>query len=209
MRPSWLVAVPLLLACAPSPARVASSPPASPDNDAGLVTQVPPQDAGTSGAGPFRLTVFLAGYGSGEVQSDPPGIDCPRVCDAPFSAGTKVTLKVTAAPGSVAAIVSGACGADPGGCLIPLDRDQWATVRFDAPPPASGHYSIREIPQPAKDSLGQPAAINSRGDVVGNFLDNSGSGSERGAFIYEAGDGGLASDRGRRQAPQSKRGRHQ
>jgi|GEM_PF-6731473 len=85
-----------------------------------------------------RLTVTIAGTGSGTVTSSPAGINCPVSCAAGFAAGTAVTLSANVAAGSSFGGWSGACGGN-GGCNVSLNADQAVTATFAASgtPPAA------------------------------------------------------------------------
>jgi hypothetical protein len=58
----------------------------------------------TPAANPQRLKVTLTESGDQHVTSTPPGIDCPKICDASFPAGTPVVLH-----GTVTTLWSGDC----------------------------------------------------------------------------------------------------
>jgi Divergent InlB B-repeat domain len=77
----------------------------------------------------FRLTVSVAGKGSGTVTSSPAGVSCPGTCSATDSPGTKVTLTAKAAAGSKFTGWSGACSGT-GSCSVTLGADQAVTATF-------------------------------------------------------------------------------
>ena len=136
----------------------------------------------------FKLVVYQAGYGTGRVQSSPPGIDCTTAspsCSGQFAWGTQVTLTATAAAGSTLSGWGNSC-AGTGPCSVELNGNRFATVTFDAPPPAGGRYTVRELPAVEGSSALSPSAINSRGDVVGSVaIAHSGQPTAH-AFLYDA-----------------------
>ena len=79
------------------------------------------------------LTVTLAGSGSGEVSSQPAGIQCPGVCEFDFPNNEKVIL--TATPGPVSEFVGwgGACTGD-GICLVSMDQARDVIATFGPRP---------------------------------------------------------------------------
>jgi hypothetical protein len=79
---------------------------------------------------PHRLTVAMAGSGSGTVTSDPAGIDCGSTCAASFDAGSHVTLTATAAAGSVFTGWSGGGCSGVGPCVVTLGADITVTATF-------------------------------------------------------------------------------
>jgi len=64
---------------------------------------------GAVGAPSVQLTVSLEGAGSGQVQSTPAGIDCPRACTATFPAGFSISFSAIPSAGSSFRGWSGAC----------------------------------------------------------------------------------------------------
>lgn len=78
------------------------------------------------------LTVDVAG--SGQVRSDPPGIDCPGVtCSATWAHGARVVLTASPLAGFHLAGITGACAGTP--CALELNGDQAVFARFEANPP--------------------------------------------------------------------------
>jgi hypothetical protein len=78
----------------------------------------------------YRLTVTKRGTGTGVVTSTPAGIDCGSSCTATFTAGTQVTLSVTAAAGSFFAGWSGACTGTSPTCTTTMSRARNVAARF-------------------------------------------------------------------------------
>jgi hypothetical protein len=88
--------------------------------------------------GPPRLTLTVAkpGTGSGEVVSTPVGVACGPHCQAGFQENATVTLKATAAAGSVFARWGG-CEAEPGGeCEVTMSAAKTVTAVFNEVPSA-------------------------------------------------------------------------
>src|SRR5207244_3734087 len=81
-----------------------------------------------------RLSVSLAGPGSGRVTTTPAGIDCPGRCEAAFPAGSAVALEAAPAAGSSFVGWGGSCRG-PGRCTVSESGTVSAT--FGPPPAAS------------------------------------------------------------------------
>lgn len=85
----------------------------------------------------YPVKVIKAGHGTGEVASDPPGIQCGADCEHEYAAGTQVTLTATPAAGSVFSGWSGdATGTGP--CTLTVNAAKTITATFDLLPPPSG-----------------------------------------------------------------------
>ncbi|MEZ5443746.1 MAG: hypothetical protein R3F15_19960 [Lysobacterales bacterium] len=82
------------------------------------------------GLSPLALGVAITGSGSGQVLSDPAGIDCPGDCDHDFAAGIEVTLTATAAPGSVFSGWNADCSGT-GTCVLTMDQMHSVGAAFD------------------------------------------------------------------------------
>ena len=137
----------------------------------------------------FKLVVYQSGYGSGRVQSDPPGLDCSTAsatCSASFAWGTSVALSATAMPGSTFPGWGYYCpGTGP--CSIKVISDRFAVVTFDAPPPVGGPYTVRELPAVEQVQDLVPYAINSGGDIAGSVtIPHTGDQRTAHAFFYDA-----------------------
>jgi hypothetical protein len=77
----------------------------------------------------FPLTVELAGTGSGNVISDPEGINCGTTCEELYHGGTEVDLTATANPGSIFTGWGGACsGTDD--CTVTIAETNHVTANF-------------------------------------------------------------------------------
>ena len=125
-------------------------------------------------AGP-ELIVMNAGNGSGQVLSNPPGIDCGLFCNASFSPGTLVTLTMNPAAGSTTQWSSGSCVSQPAQnqCVVvfPGDRNIIATSNFikstsggvaTGCPAAKPFGAFRYLGTPActsNDIAGHPSAL--------------------------------------------------
>jgi len=79
---------------------------------------------------PRTLTVILAGSGTGQVTSNPPGIDCGADCDETYDDGTVVTLTGTADAGSVFAGLSGGGCNGTAPCAVTVTADTTVTATF-------------------------------------------------------------------------------
>ena len=83
-----------------------------------------------SGGGGNILRVSLTGTGSGSVTSKPAGISCPSDCTESYAAGTVVTLRAVARPGSMFAGWSGACTGAAVTCTVTMSGSRSVTARF-------------------------------------------------------------------------------
>ncbi|GAC1536015.1 MAG: hypothetical protein NVS2B9_01580 [Myxococcales bacterium] len=143
-----------------------------------------------------RLTVVLAGDGSGQVASAPAGIDCGTSCSAPFPSGTSVALLAVAASGSSFTGWSGAC-AGAGNCSVSLATDVVVTATFyrTLPPlPAAASCVHRPAPRvvacrpplsPADPVLPIPSGIT--GPCMQESFDGIGKPLGRSTAVYDAG----------------------
>lgn len=82
------------------------------------------------------LTIQRTGAGAGRVVSSPAGIDCGSVCTATFPPGTKVTLSIEPARGSVLDAWSGACAGTERSCTVTLGATGEKTVTASVSAPA-------------------------------------------------------------------------
>lgn len=108
--------------------------------------------------------VDIVGIGNGTVKSEPPGIDCPLICDSNFPVGSKV--KLTALPSVVSSPInwSGDC---IGGAGCEVIADKLRTVRIDFTPricSVAGSGWCQEAPYPVIDTLNS-GWIDSKGQV--------------------------------------------
>jgi hypothetical protein len=75
------------------------------------------------------LTVAIEGSGTGRVDGDLPGIECPPACAIPWEAGMIVTLQATPGQRTRFAGWTGACsGVEP--CALRIDGPRSVTARF-------------------------------------------------------------------------------
>jgi uncharacterized delta-60 repeat protein len=77
------------------------------------------------------LTLTVLGDGSGEVFSDPSGLDCKATCAVPFPAGSSVTLTQVVDYASAFSGWGGDCSGS-GTCTLTIDRDRSVTATFSA-----------------------------------------------------------------------------
>jgi uncharacterized repeat protein (TIGR01451 family) len=86
-----------------------------------------------------KLSVALAGSGSGSVTSKDGGISCANAggnCSSVYVPGTSVSLTAAPAAPSVFGGWSGACtGTDPNVCSVTMNSVQSVTATFNPPPP--------------------------------------------------------------------------
>jgi hypothetical protein len=86
----------------------------------------------------FRITITKNGDGQGTVSADSGSINCGATCQGDYVVGTRVTLTVNPAVGSVFSNWSGAC-TGAGTCTLTLNADSAVTATFTAS--ATGTYS--------------------------------------------------------------------
>ena len=85
---------------------------------------------------PPQLTVTLAGTGTGTVTSNPPGINCGKICNANFNLGTQVTLTETpGANSSFAGWSGGGCSGTNPTCVVTMNSSQQVTATFNSNQP--------------------------------------------------------------------------
>ncbi len=95
----------------------------------------------------YGLELNLAGNGSGNVTSQPAGIDCGDVCQSPFMTEENVTITATPDEGSVFSGWGGdcaSCGEDIT-CTIAMDGDKTCTATFDKMPPVIDNFSAEPL----------------------------------------------------------------
>ena len=77
-----------------------------------------------------QISVKVSGSGTGTITSMPNGISCPNKCNAPFDAGTSLTLTETAGGASAFSGWSGACSGMGKTCTLTLNGDETVTAGF-------------------------------------------------------------------------------
>jgi hypothetical protein len=87
------------------------------------------------------LTVALEGSGSGEVSSEPPGIECEPTCSAKVEFGDTVELNQSADPGSKFLAWGGACSGN-GACEVTMTEPLEVTATFAALPQAKAKQAV-------------------------------------------------------------------
>lgn len=83
------------------------------------------------------VSVQLAGAGTGNVVSDPAGIDCGEDCESAFDVGTSVDLSASPAAGSSFAGWDGCDELAGATCSVDVASDRAVTATFDAEAPAT------------------------------------------------------------------------
>jgi len=78
----------------------------------------------------YEVSVSVLPPGGGTVTSDPPGIDCPENCTAPYPYGTEVSLKALPSAGYVFLGWEGCDGATEDQCSVTVTGPKGVTARF-------------------------------------------------------------------------------
>lgn len=114
----------------------------------------------------YTLSVTLAGAGTGEVESLPPGIDCPAQCDFDFDDGTVVELTAIAEVGHTFAGWSGECSGT-GNCTVTMDQARSVTATFDEP----GSYPLNVLIKGGDATVtSTPVGIDCPGTCSADFI---------------------------------------
>jgi hypothetical protein len=91
----------------------------------------PAVDASVDAPMPTIHTITVNTTGAGRVTSVPAGIDCGGLCQAPFVAGTQVTLTATPGEGATFTAWTGACtSTDPGACVVTAAGEVFVGATF-------------------------------------------------------------------------------
>jgi uncharacterized protein (DUF2141 family) len=120
-----------------------------------------------------RLSVSLAGSGSGRVGSVPDGIDCPGDCGEDFADGELVTLSAVAADNSRFAGWSGDCSGRAPTCTVKMSRAESVTASFEVLPPASHELSVKRSGAGVGEVTSTPAGISCGNDCVQGFTEGT------------------------------------
>jgi phage baseplate assembly protein gpV len=133
--------------------------------------------AATSGGGVFRLdrlamlSVTKIGTGTGNVLSNPAGVDCGSSCMDVFTPGIGVDLTALGAIGSVFSGWSGACSGTTNPCSFIMNIDKSVSASFDA---------VAEFTAPTSGF--SPLLVS--------FTDQSGNSPT--SWLWDFGDGGTS-----------------
>ncbi len=108
------------------------------------IAQINTTAGGGSPSSIFNLTVNKGGDGSGQVSSNPQGLNCGTNCTQAFTSGTVVTLTATPDPGSSFTGWSGCMGVvGSPTCSVTMDQARTVTANFSVLPPlTTGSFSI-------------------------------------------------------------------
>jgi hypothetical protein len=99
-----------------------------------------------------RLTVKLAGGGSGRVDGGAGAISCPSTCSHAFAEGAEVTLTAIPASGSTFAGWSGGGCAGASACRVRVGSDTTVSAKFAKALPAAARLRIAEASAKGGDS---------------------------------------------------------
>jgi Divergent InlB B-repeat domain/Abnormal spindle-like microcephaly-assoc'd, ASPM-SPD-2-Hydin len=118
--------------------------------------------------GPFITTVRTTGTGSGNVTSNPAGIDCGSAnnsCSATYASGTSVTLTAVPDPGSMFVGWAQACsGTQP--CTLNMAADRQVVATFNLLPV----LNVTPSGNGAGTVTSSPAGINCGGTCSANYM---------------------------------------
>ena len=118
----------------------------------------------------YQLDVTLSGAGTGQVSSNPAGIDCGADCEEAFAENTSITLSASASAGSVFSGWSGDCSGN-GDCLLSMDAAKSVTASFDELP--SHPLSITLSGDGNGTVQSQPSGIQCQPTCAANFGEGS------------------------------------
>ena len=112
------------------------------------------------------LTVATAGVGSGDISSNPAGINCGGDCTEIYDYGTEVTLAANADTGSSFSGWSGACTNPTGDCVVTIDSAKDVTALFTL-----NQYALNVATAGAGSGSisSTPAGIDCGGDCTENY----------------------------------------
>ena len=113
----------------------------------------------------FALDVSLQGSGSGSVDSDPVGVDCPGTCSALFPDGTMVELLATPDAGSSFEGWGGACSGS-GSCVVAMDQVRTVSATFE---PFGEPLVVELLGNGSGSVTSSPIGIDCPGDCTEEF----------------------------------------
>lgn len=110
--------------------------------------------------------VVLSGTGTGAVQSDVPGIDCPALCSNQWNQGTQFTLTATAGPDSRFVRWTGACTVKVSMCDVTMNAAVHAEAFFAVQVPLT---LTVDASRASGTVVSEPAGISCPGTCTANF----------------------------------------
>lgn len=113
----------------------------------------------------FALEVTLLGAGTGSVESDVNGIDCPGDCSQPYSEGTMVELFATEAAGSTFTGWGGDCSGT-GSCIVTMDQARAVSATFE---PEGESLTVRLEGNGSGQVTSSPGGIDCPGTCTATF----------------------------------------
>ena len=125
-------------------------------------------------AGSFDLAVSVSG--SGQVTSNPAGIDCGSDCVETLAAGSSITLNATPASGAMFTGWGGDCSGSTPSCTLTMNAGRAVTASFtfstDPPPPAA-QYTLSVSVTGTGSVSSTPAGISCGTDCTENYTDGT------------------------------------
>jgi hypothetical protein len=119
------------------------------------------------------LRVELSGQGSGQIVSDPSGIDCPGSCEHSYPEGTTVTLEARPSGDSRFGGWREGCDSASGNrCTVTLAQATTIKASFEPPPPKPTTHRLtlsRQGPADRGKVTSEPAGIDCGGTCSADF----------------------------------------
>ena len=110
--------------------------------------------------------VVVSGTGTGTVQSDVPGIDCPALCSNQWNFGAQFGLTATAGPGSRFVKWSGPCSNTDPVCLVTMSGAVHAEALFALQIPLT---LTVDASRASGTVISDPAGISCPGTCIASF----------------------------------------
>jgi parallel beta-helix repeat protein len=123
----------------------------------------------------YALSISKTGTGSGQISSQPTGIDCGTQCTADYVPATVVSLTASPQSGSRFEGWGGACAGSQSSTAVTLNANQSCTAIFNPipapppppPPPAPPPSTSPAVPPPSPPTVSYKLALNKAGTGSG------------------------------------------